>query len=241
MCGILFQKIIWGLVSKEILNLTESLSTGRQGFYDLNPLSAFLVEYMGHVNSQPNQHELLSIVFFKYLILVSHAGAQFYKEIYQFHVTVLYCFLLRYIFFKSGGSILTRINYIGEDLKKFNMKDGQSMVYIDYVNQELYYYRKSNTSINICFLDYEGVLLKNILFLEGNVSALTVFGDFIFLQKVGTRVIQEMNVSTGVAYRNISLPKPFSRLNDIVIVDQSQYPTGKMNQHACVTFINKKI
>ena len=113
------------------------------------------------------------------------------------------------------------------------MNDGQSMVYLDYVNKELFYYRKRNTSINIVsFLDYDGVLLKNIFFAEGNVSALTVFGDSIYLQKMGT-LIQEMNVSTGVAYRNISLPKPFSRLNDLAIVDQSQYPTGTMKQHAC--------
>ncbi|CAB4041432.1 Hypothetical predicted protein, partial [Paramuricea clavata] len=105
------------------------------------------------------------------------------------------------------------------------MKDGQSMLYLDYVNKELYYYWKSNTSIDISFLDYDGVLLKNISFPERNVSAFTVFGDFLYIQKMDTRVIQEMNVSTGVVYRNISLPKPFPRLIDLAIVEQSQYPT----------------
>ena len=108
------------------------------------------------------------------------------------------------------------------------MKDVQSKVYLDYVNKELYYYRKSNTSIDISFLDYDGVLLKNISFPEGNVGAFTVFGDFLYLQRMDTRVIQEMNVSTGVVYRNISLPKPFPRLIDLAIVEQSQYPTGKI-------------
>ena len=108
------------------------------------------------------------------------------------------------------------------------MKDVQSKVYLDYVNKKLYYYRKSNTSIDISFLDYDGVLLKKISFPEGNVSAFTVFGDFLYLQKMDTRVIQEMNVSTGVVYRNISLPKAFPRLIDLAIVERSQYPTGKI-------------
>jgi hypothetical protein len=114
------------------------------------------------------------------------------------------------------------------------MKDGQSRIYLNYANKGLYYYQKSNTSKNICLLDYGGVLLKNISFSEGNVDAFTVFGDFLYLQKIGTKVIQEMNVSTGVVYRNISLPKPLTRLNDLAIVDQSQYPTGKKKQYGCV-------
>ncbi|CAB4027775.1 Hypothetical predicted protein, partial [Paramuricea clavata] len=54
---------------------------------------------------------------------------------------------------------------------------------------------------------------------------MTVFGDFLYLQTLETRVVQQMNVSTGVVYRNISLPKPLARLNDLAIVEQSQYPT----------------
>ena len=108
------------------------------------------------------------------------------------------------------------------------MKDGQSRVYLDYVKKELYYYRKSNTSINICFLDYDGVLLKNISFAEGNVGPLTLFGDFLYFQKMDARVIQEINVSTSVVFRNISLPKPLTSLNDLVIVEKSNYQTGKM-------------
>jgi hypothetical protein len=110
------------------------------------------------------------------------------------------------------------------------MKDGESRVYIDYVSKELYYYRKSNADKTICFFGYDGVLLKNISFAEGNMGAMTVFGDFLYLQNLETRVVQEMNVSTGVVFRNISLPKPLVRLNDLAIVEQSQYPTGEMKQ-----------
>ena len=152
------------------------------------------------------------------------------KEIYQLHVTVFYSSLLRYIFLKNGGSTLTRTNFVGEDLKFGDIKDGQSRVYFDYVSKELYYYRKSNTSKNIWFFDYDGVLLKNISFAEGNIGAMTVFGDFLYLQTLETRVVQEMNVSTGVIYRNISLPKPLAHLNDLAFVEQSQYPKGEMKQ-----------
>jgi hypothetical protein len=138
--------------------------------------------------------------------------------------------LLRYIFLKNGGSTLTRTNFVGKDLKFGDIKDGQSRVYFDYVSKELYYYRNSNTSKNICFFDYDGVLLKNISFAERNIGAMTVFGDFLYLQTLETRVVREMNVSTGVVYRNISLPKPLARLNDLAIVEQSQYPTGEMKQ-----------
>ena len=135
-------------------------------------------------------------------------------------------FLLRYIFYKNCGSTLTRTNFIGKDVEKFNMKDGQSKVYLDYVNEELYYYRKSYTSTNICFLDYDGVSRKNISFAGRNVSALIKFGDFLYIQEMDTRVIQEINVSTGILFRNISLPKPLIRLNNLAIVEQSQYLTG---------------
>ena len=149
-------------------------------------------------------------------------------------ITVLCSFLFRYIFYKNGGSTLTRTNFIGGHLEKFDMQDGQSSVYLDYVKHELYY---SNTRKNICFLDYDGVLLKNISFAEGNVGALTLFEDYLYLQKIDTRVIQEMNVSMGVVYRNIPLLKPLTRLNDLAIVDQSQYPTGKIKRNSCVTFM----
>ena len=122
------------------------------------------------------------------------------------------------------------------------MEDVQPNVYLDYVNKRLYYYRKTNTSKNICFFDYDGVLWKNISFAEGNVDALTIFRDFLYLQKMDTTVIQKMNVSTGVVYRNISLPKPFSRFNYIAIVEQSQLPPiGKMKRQSRVTLISIKV
>ncbi|CAB4023673.1 Hypothetical predicted protein, partial [Paramuricea clavata] len=130
-----------------------------------------------------------------------------------------------YIFYKNCGSTLARINFIGKDLEKFNVKDGQSRVYLDYVNKELYYYRASYTSTNICFLDYDGVSRKNISFAGRNVSALIIFGEFLYVQRMDKRVIHEISVSTGVLFRNISLPKPFTRLNNFAIVEQSQYPT----------------
>ena len=148
----------------------------------------------------------------------------------------MYSFLFRYIFSKNYASNLTRINFTGDASKTFNMRDSQFRFYLDYVNKELYYYRMSNTSKNICFLDYDGALLKNISFAEGNVDAFTVFGDFLYFQKIGTRVIQEMNISTGVASRNISLPKPLTRLNYLAIVAQSQYPTGEMKKYAVVEY-----
>jgi hypothetical protein len=114
------------------------------------------------------------------------------------------------------------------------MQDDESRVYIDYVNQALYY---SNTTTNIYFLNYNGVLLKNISFAEGKVSALTLFEDYVYLQKMDTRVIQEMDVFAGVVNRNIPLPKPLTRLNDLAIVEQSQYPTCKMKHNYCIPFI----
>jgi hypothetical protein len=121
------------------------------------------------------------------------------------------------------------------------MKDGQSRVYLDYVNKELYYYPKSYTSTNICFFDYDGVSRKNISFAGRNVSALIKFGDFLYVQKMDTRVIQEINVSTGVLFRNIYLPKPFIHLNNLAIVEKSQYPTGINNNKLGATVIDIKL
>jgi hypothetical protein len=105
------------------------------------------------------------------------------------------------------------------------MQDDESRVYLDYVKQAFYY---SNTTKYIYFLNYNGVVLKNISFAEGKVSALTIFEDYVYLHKMDTRVVEEMDVSAGVVYRNILLPKPLTRLNNPAIVEQSQYPTCKM-------------
>jgi hypothetical protein len=74
-------------------------------------------------------------------------------------------------------------------------------------------------------MDYNGDL-HTLVHLQ-NTGAFAVFGDFLYNVKMGTRVIQETNVSTGFSCRNISLPKPFTHLIDLAVIEKSQYPSGK--------------
>ena len=97
-------------------------------------------------------------------------------------------------------------------------------VFVDYVNQRLYYYGKA--SDHIYSMDYNGRSLKPILMNEENNGAIAVF-VYLYCQKKNKPILEERNVSTGQINRNISLPTPFSFLNDLTIVLKSQHSKGK--------------
>ncbi len=126
---------------------------------------------------------------------------------------------------------MIRINLIGKDRKKFQVKVDEFLVHLDYVNQQLFY--SHNESDKIYSMDYGGSFLKNISAVK--IEALAFFRDFLYMQEKETLMIQEKNVSTGAVYRNISLPRPLFNLKDLVVIKQSQYPTGEMAELAYVT------
>ena len=143
-------------------------------------------------------------------------------------VTKLLLFISRYIFYRSGRSSLSRINLNGKDKIQFKVKIQDSLVELDFLRQKLFFYRKShNINENVYSANYDGVFLKSIQLsaIKINIRTLAVFGDFFYME--GLEMIQEVNVTAGVVYRNISLPRPRFHVNNIVVIEQSQYPTGK--------------
>ncbi len=134
----------------------------------------------------------------------------------------------RYIFYKETQSKLVRINFVRRDQRKeFSIKIDDFMVgfYVDHVNKRIYFY--GNSYDNIHSMDYNGEFFKPIQTSAMNVGALAVFGDFVYHRSMNTNVIEKTNVSTGVVHQNIYLPKPFSRLMDLAVIEQAQYLTGK--------------
>ena len=141
---------------------------------------------------------------------------------------MLFCFS-RYIFYRGGRSnYLTRINLIGKNEVQFKVKIDNFLVELDYVNQKLFFYQKSfSNNEKVYSMDYNGALMQSIQLsaIKINIRTLAVFGDLFYAQ--GLQMIQEVNVTAGVVYRNISLPGPRFYLNNTIVMAQSQYPTGK--------------
>jgi hypothetical protein len=131
----------------------------------------------------------------------------------------------RYIFYKETQSKLVQINFMQRHRKEFSIKIDDFMFYVDHVNKRIYFY--GNSYDNIHSMDYNGEFFKPIQTSAMNVGALAVFGDFVYHRSMNTNVIQETNIFTGVVHQNIYLPKPFSRLMDLAVIEQAQYPTGK--------------
>ncbi len=124
---------------------------------------------------------------------------------------------------------MIRINLFGQDRKQFQMMVHDFLVHLDYANKQLFYSDKDSDKIYA--MDYSGAGFSKDISVIKN-GTLAFFGDFLYCQELETLVIQEKNVSTGVVYRNISLPMPVFHLKDLLVIERSQYPTGEMTQLA---------
>ena len=123
---------------------------------------------------------------------------------------------------------MIRINLIGKNKIQFKITIDDFLVELDYLNQKLFFYQKSfSANEKVYSMDYDGVLMESIQLsvIKINIRTLAVLGDLFYTQ--GLEMIREVNASAGVVYRNISLPGPRFHLNNIVVIEQSQYPTGK--------------
>ena len=123
---------------------------------------------------------------------------------------------------------MTRINLIGKNKIQFKVTIDDFLVALDYFNQKLFFYGKSfGANEKVYSMDYDGVLMESIELsvTKINIRTLAVFGDLFYTQ--GFEMIQEVNATAGVVYRNISLPGSRFYVNNTVVIAQSQYPTGK--------------
>ena len=57
-------------------------------------------------------------------------------------------------------------------------------------------------------MDYNGRSLDDIKLSEKNLGAIAVFGEFLYRQKLNKAVLEEIDISTNLVKRKISLPKP---------------------------------
>lgn len=77
-------------------------------------------------------------------------------------------------------------------------------------------------------MNYNGGSLKLILLNEENNGAIVVSGGYLYMQQKSKTILEERNISTGLVNRNIVLPRPFSVLNDLAIIEKSQHSRGKI-------------
>ena len=75
-------------------------------------------------------------------------------------------------------------------------------------------------------MDYNGRSLDDIKLSEKNLGAIAVFGEFLYRQKLNKAVLEEIDISTNLVKRKISLPKPTGVLGDIAIIEKSQHSKG---------------
>ena len=137
---------------------------------------------------------------------------------------------------------MARINLIGKNKIQFKVKIDDFLVELDYFNKKLFFYRKSfSDNENVYSMDYYGVFMESIQLsvIKINIRTLAVFEDLFYTQ--GLEMIQEVNATAGVVIRNISLPGPRFYVNNIVIIAQSQYPTGKKFMHVIIIIMLKTI
>ena len=107
------------------------------------------------------------------------------------------------------------------------MKVDNYRIYLDHVHKRLYYFETGGNKSDIIYsIDYNGRSLNEIELSEDNLGAIAVFRDFLYRQKLNKAVLEEINISTDLVNRCISLPQPFGNLSDITIIEKSQHSKG---------------
>ena len=107
------------------------------------------------------------------------------------------------------------------------MKVDNYRIYLDHVHKRLYYFETGGNKSDIIYsIDYNGRSLNEIELSEDNLGAIAVFRDFLYRQKLNKAVLEEINISTDLVNRCISLPQPFGNLSDIAIIEKSQHSKG---------------
>ena len=135
--------------------------------------------------------------------------------------------VLRYLFYQEELKKMRRYSIKTGAVKVMDMQVDNYRVYIDHVNKRLYYFETGGKESDVIYsIDYNGRSLNEIQLSEDNLGAIAVFGDFLYQQKLNKAVLEEINISTDLVNRCISLPLPFGNLNDITIIEKSQHSKG---------------
>ena len=139
----------------------------------------------------------------------------------------------RYIFF-TGTYFVFRSSFSGSEEKHLSTIVASSKVSIDYLNKKLYL-MDMFYSCSIMSMDYYGnnrqfITTCNV---EGGVDkgSATTFRNMLYW-RIKNRHITEINITTGVINRNISITTKRNSVYEIhglVVVEKSQQPTGEID------------
>ena len=127
----------------------------------------------------------------------------------------------------NGRTILKRLSLINGHGNEFPIKSECTIAYQDYDNKQLYCHRKNkNGKDMIDSIDYDGNVLRSITINGRTFPAIAVSKDFLYAQRNEEKTISEINLSTGIVSRKISLPRAFFQMTHLAIIDTSLYQTG---------------
>ena len=135
----------------------------------------------------------------------------------------------RYLFYGIPHT-LSRINLNGIEKNKiqFNISIYYFSIKIDYLKRKIFLHGNNLNGKNIIMsMDYDGRDLKNILETKLKTDALAVFGDILYWQEPNNSVVNVMNVTTLDTYRNISLPRQWSSLTGLTVINYFPDPICK--------------
>ena len=112
-------------------------------------------------------------------------------------------------------------------MKDIDIKVHNYRVYVDHVNKRLYYFETGGNKSDIIYsLDYNGRSPDVIKLNEKSIGPIAVFGEFLYRKKLNKAVLEEINISTNLVNRNLSLPEPSAALSDIAIIEKSRHSKG---------------
>jgi hypothetical protein len=136
-------------------------------------------------------------------------------------------FMLNSWLFYGNEYSLSRINFGGTGNQEFKINIRNFSITIDLGTRRVYLVGVGIHENIIVSMDYDGRNNKRIVAAGDRIDAMAVFGGILYWHKHNTNVVRVINATTMEINRNISLPKQWSTLNDLKIIDTLHQRIGK--------------
>ncbi len=143
-----------------------------------------------------------------------------YLQSYSYTLTIA-LFIPRYLFYGSPYR-MSRIKYNVENKtkKEFDINMDNFSITIAFWEKKIFLYGIVFIGKNVIIsLDYDGGNKKTHLETKLNIQALAGFGGILYWQNSKTSVINVMNATSNDTYRNITLPRQWSNLHGLAVIN----------------------
>ena len=134
--------------------------------------------------------------------------------------------LNRWLFYGREYSF-SRINFGGKRNKEFKVNIDNFFITLDIGAKRVYLVGVDIRENVIISMDYDGRNKERMVETGKRIDAMAVFEGMMYWQKHNTSVVHVINATTMEINRNISLPKQWSRLIDLKVIDTLHQRIGK--------------